>query len=69
MVAGMVTAGTVSAHTPLEHVGYRYGFLQSRKAHRMPYACDHAHHRRLISYGLKMGHRPIRLPKYYEELV
>ena len=41
MVAGMVTAGTVSAHTPLEHVGYRYGFLQSPKAHRTPYACDH----------------------------
>ena len=39
------------------------------KAHREPveslYACDHAHRRWMISYGIPKGHRPVWLPKSY----
>ena len=29
------------------------------------YACDHIHRKRMISYGIPKGHRPVRLPKSY----
>ena len=43
--------------------------LTIRKKNRLhierPYVCDHAHRRRMISYGLPKGHRPVRLPNSY----
>ena len=43
--------------------------LTIRKKNRLhierPYICDHAHRRRMISYGLPKGHSPVRLPKSY----
>ena len=48
----------------------QYRFLQfhgqsTHRTHRMPYACDHAHYRRVISYRLPTGLWPVWLPKTY----
>ena len=66
-----------SARAHMTYVHAPYGFHRGRvsvldpwlKAHKdpieSPYACDHVHRRRMISYGIPKSHRPVRLPKSY----